>query len=216
MATEKIYLGSTGFAQVGQLHYTEKNEIECAVLMNHMNRKFGKRIEKSGGRLVWARQTGHDFGVYHEMMFYIDESLIKDSTWNLINDMEAFEWENEVMMAEMQALFEKRVPVVMEKIEKANDLDRMARTLEEAGAIVMLPDTAEDMIANPEGHIEAAKHHEKEDRKKSFKPIPLDELTEDMFMDSLVPACCMYGCEVEPDGRCPHGHPSALLYHGMI
>ena len=146
MATEKIYLGSTGFAQVGQLHYTEKNEIECAVLMNHMNRKFGKRIEKSGGRLVWARQTGHDFGVYHEMMFYIDESLIKDSTWNLINDMEAFEWENEVMMAEMQALFEKRVPVVMEKIEKAGTFNQGFVMVELLSAAIL--DMDYHMLAN--------------------------------------------------------------------
>ena len=24
------------------------------------------------------------------------------------------------------------------------------------------------------------------------------------------------GCRVEPDGTCPHGHPSWLLYLGMI
>jgi hypothetical protein len=24
------------------------------------------------------------------------------------------------------------------------------------------------------------------------------------------------GCTVEPDGTCPHGHPSWLLYWGMI
>ena len=34
--------------------------------------------------------------------------------------------------------------------------------------------------------------------------------------DSVVPACCSDGCEVEPDGRCPHGHPSVLLELGVI
>ena len=29
--------------------------------------------------------------------------------------------------------------------------------------------------------------------------------------DSIVPACCEDGCEVEPDGKCEHGHPSVLL-----
>lgn len=39
---------------------------------------------------------------------------------------------------------------------------------------------------------------------------------EDCVMDSVVPACCDEGCEVEPDGECEHGHPSVLLALGMI
>lgn len=34
--------------------------------------------------------------------------------------------------------------------------------------------------------------------------------------DSIVPACCSEGCEVEPDGRCEHGCPSVLLAAGII
>lgn len=34
--------------------------------------------------------------------------------------------------------------------------------------------------------------------------------------DSVVPACCEDGCEVEPDGTCHHGHPSILLAIGVI
>lgn len=36
------------------------------------------------------------------------------------------------------------------------------------------------------------------------------------MMDSIIPACCSEGCEVEPDGHCEHGHPSVLLEMGMI
>jgi hypothetical protein len=35
-------------------------------------------------------------------------------------------------------------------------------------------------------------------------------------IDSVVPACCDEGCEVEPDGRCEHNCPSALLAVGLI
>jgi hypothetical protein len=35
-------------------------------------------------------------------------------------------------------------------------------------------------------------------------------------MDSVCPAMCDEGCEVEPDGKCPHGCPSILLAIGMI
>ena len=34
--------------------------------------------------------------------------------------------------------------------------------------------------------------------------------------DSIVPACCAEGCEIEPDGRCEHGCPSVLIALGII
>ena len=34
--------------------------------------------------------------------------------------------------------------------------------------------------------------------------------------DGPWPAICSEGCEVEPDGHCPHGAPSLLLALGMI
>lgn len=35
-------------------------------------------------------------------------------------------------------------------------------------------------------------------------------------MDSVVPACCDEGCEVEPDGRCEHGCPAVTVALGVI
>ena len=32
---------------------------------------------------------------------------------------------------------------------------------------------------------------------------------EDLIIESIVPACCSYGCMVEPDGKCEHGYWSA-------
>ena len=34
--------------------------------------------------------------------------------------------------------------------------------------------------------------------------------------DSVMPACCTEGCEVEPDGNCEHGCPSPLVALGYI
>ena len=42
------------------------------------------------------------------------------------------------------------------------------------------------------------------------------ELLEAFGYDSVMPACCKEGCQVEPDGRCPHNCPSILLAAGMI
>lgn len=38
----------------------------------------------------------------------------------------------------------------------------------------------------------------------------------ELAFESIVPACCEEGCEVEPDGTCEHGHPSILLRIGVI
>ena len=34
--------------------------------------------------------------------------------------------------------------------------------------------------------------------------------------DSVMPALCIDGCDVEPDGRCEHNCPSPLLAAGLI
>lgn len=93
MAHEIFYLGSTGFAQVGNPDYNGKQEIECEVLMEALQEKFGKRIENSGGRLVWLAQE-HDFGTYHEVVFKISKDRLNDNIYDLINAMEAFDWDN--------------------------------------------------------------------------------------------------------------------------
>lgn len=35
-------------------------------------------------------------------------------------------------------------------------------------------------------------------------------------LDGQCPALCSEDCQVEPDGRCPHGAPSLLLALGLI
>ncbi len=44
----------------------------------------------------------------------------------------------------------------------------------------------------------------------------MDEFIAGPGLDSVVPACCDEGCEVEPDGRCEHGCPSVLLALGVM
>jgi len=39
---------------------------------------------------------------------------------------------------------------------------------------------------------------------------------QEMCQDSVVPACCSEGCEVEPDGICEHGCKSVLLSLKLI
>lgn len=46
------------------------------------------------------------------------------------------------------------------------------------------------------------------------EPEPTDEDLMRWTLDSVVDATD--GCQVEPDGVCPHGYPSWLLYLGLI
>ena len=39
---------------------------------------------------------------------------------------------------------------------------------------------------------------------------------EEVVSDSISPALCTEGCQVEPDGYCEHGNPSILLALGLI
>ena len=50
-----------------------------------------------------------------------------------------------------------------------------------------------------------------------YKVLDDEDMTlEDVAMDSVVPACCSEGCQVEPDGYCEHNQPSVLIALGMI
>ncbi len=45
----------------------------------------------------------------------------------------------------------------------------------------------------------------------------MEQLQYDVLFDLRhSPALCEDGCEVEPDGTCPHGHPPVLLAEGLI
>lgn len=44
----------------------------------------------------------------------------------------------------------------------------------------------------------------------------LDDDDWDTLLDSVVPTNCPHGCEVEPDGRCPHGHASPMVILRLI
>lgn len=51
---------------------------------------------------------------------------------------------------------------------------------------------------------------------ETFDASVVDEVDYDELMDSVVTACCVHRCQVEPDGHCEHGNPSVLLQMGLI
>lgn len=49
-----------------------------------------------------------------------------------------------------------------------------------------------------------------------WEEIVSPDNVEKLAFESVVPACCIHECQVEPDGHCPHGNPSVLLDMGVI
>ncbi len=50
-------------------------------------------------------------------------------------------------------------------------------------------------------------------------PTPtIEEPNEQQLIEWMIDSVCEAtdGCVVEPDGECPHGHPSWLIYYDMI
>jgi hypothetical protein len=50
---------------------------------------------------------------------------------------------------------------------------------------------------------------------EEYGHVSVIEMIQEYMFDSIVPACCTEGCEVEPDGKCSHGHPSILIAAGF-
>jgi len=48
----------------------------------------------------------------------------------------------------------------------------------------------------------------------TIDPPTLEEIEQWLWEDGV--ALATDGCRVEPDGRCPHGHPSWLIRLGLI
>ena len=47
----------------------------------------------------------------------------------------------------------------------------------------------------------------------------VEEMVEEYINAGVAPpccSCCADGCIVEPDGECPHGHPSFLIVLGLL
>jgi hypothetical protein len=97
-----------------------------------------------------------------------------------------------------------------EQLEKLIDIRNVVNALD---GEVFFPGEIEAEI---ETHVETEKERKAREKKESFRPLSIFDYDEYELMDSIVPACCKYGCYVEPDGYCEHEHPSILLFNGLI
>lgn len=110
-----VYIGSNGFAQVGDPLYHDKNAAEKTVIFQILEKTECLHIPdqfKGIASFQWKAQQ-HDFGTYHDLVIrynYIYLSELEDSEdpekvelfnlfWNWANAVESFDFESEEIKA---------------------------------------------------------------------------------------------------------------------
>ena len=86
---EEQFIGSTGFAQVGEDDYYEKQKFEYNFLKKHILDKFKKMPEDT--YFKW-KSFPHDFGSYYSLVYYCD--LNNPSHAKFYEKLESFDWES--------------------------------------------------------------------------------------------------------------------------
>lgn len=86
---EEFFIGSTGFSQVGEDDYYEKQKFEYAFLKKHILDKFNNMPKDT--YFKW-KSFPHDFGSYYSLVYYCNPE--DDKHRKFLNKVESFDWEN--------------------------------------------------------------------------------------------------------------------------
>lgn len=107
---EKISLGSTGFAQVGDPDYYDKQRVEGSYLLRTLREAFKEKLAKFNASLHWVANP-HDFGTYHDLEIWCNIDAFpedqQDEVWDFINEMEGIDWENPELYTAIKEEYEK-------------------------------------------------------------------------------------------------------------
>lgn len=151
-AWDYITLGSNGFAQVGRSDYTEKQQSEKAVLMQHMKEYFP--IPECLKHLCFYQWKSfpHDFGTYHELVLCYDRYSLEETDdepteaeielheqfWAFVHSCERESLETEELTSAIRLYYEKHYcqdaePVVIQYPESSNTRDYFLENMDVLG-----------------------------------------------------------------------------------
>lgn len=197
---EPYYLTSLGLAQLGQENYKAKARFELSFMEEKIKQLCG---DPPNGILFKREQRPHDFGTYIELVMYYDRLNISHVRY--FDKVDEMDWEEH----------EGELEILWENVNKVKDGMKDYHTDDQNFGI-------NRTLNQLKGHMVAKESDEKprrltvEEVMESNGSDDLDSYMSELMFDSVVPACCEAGCEVEPDGTCQHGHPSILLSLGVI
>ena len=110
-----LYIGSNGFAQVGQPDFYLKNEVEMSVSIHYLENNYPIPDEFSSMchyKVKWFR---HDFGDYTEIVLVYNDRILDwweendpdkfDRFWNWFNVVESVNLESETLTEKIKDLY---------------------------------------------------------------------------------------------------------------
>jgi hypothetical protein len=121
-----IYIGSNGFAQLGDPLYHEKNLAEKAIIFQILEEKQELHIPDQFigiASYIWKAQD-HEFGTYHDLAIKYNDSYIselEDSNdpekvelynffWNWVNAVESFDFETPEITEQCESKYYEMYP----------------------------------------------------------------------------------------------------------
>lgn len=114
-----LYIGSNGFAQVGDPDFYHKNKVEMRILMEYIERNYPIPEEFSAICQYKVKWFNHDFGAYSEIVLYYNDHLVEqweenepdkfNRFWNWFNEVESVNLESDVLSEEMKFQYEKSI-----------------------------------------------------------------------------------------------------------
>ncbi|MDI9564894.1 MAG: hypothetical protein QM301_12055 [Bacteroidota bacterium] len=112
-----LYVGSNGFAQVGQQDFHIKNRAEMAVLMNYLETYHPIPEEFYGMCCYKVKWFHHDFGDYSEIVLVYNDRLLAEwetsdpeklnRFWTWYNLVETVDLESDALTDEIESLYFK-------------------------------------------------------------------------------------------------------------
>ena len=112
MTMDYLYIGSNGFAQVGNPEFYQKNEIEMKYLMEYL--LTNHPIPEEFTTMWWYKEKWfrHYFGDYSEIVLIYKDRILEDweesepdkldRFWNWFNDIESVNLESELITRQIK------------------------------------------------------------------------------------------------------------------
>ena len=114
-----LYIGSNGFAQVGQPDFYQKNKVEMRVLMKYLETNYPIPEEFSDIYQYKVKWFIHDFGSYSEIVLVYNDRLLQqwedneqekyDRFWNWFNEIESVDLESDTLTEEIESCYLKLI-----------------------------------------------------------------------------------------------------------
>lgn len=140
---QTFYIGSIGFAQLGQNDYFERMKVEREIMFRHLNAHLMPPEEfRQTVQYKWAKNP-HDLGTYYDLQILYPESHeyeVEENDDNMhrwdrlvtwMQKVESYDWEGEEIEEECRKLYMSKYPMnIIHKKDEDDDMDELMRRVD--------------------------------------------------------------------------------------